>query len=196
MAQRLYYKPGIKSKGYPLDIIPFGNVENPPKSIAWPPDADEVMNVIGYDEALASTVEIEIEEQLIIPVISLPGLALLKLFAWTDRNSRTSKDALDLAILLCNYHEAGNEDRLYGEEIEILKAASFDPTTASPQLLGKDVRSIARPETLTKAFAILNDVNQLDRLVTQMVPRLQHAKEPIAEAERLLESFKAGLQGP
>src|SRR5438046_2607879 len=35
-AQRLYYKPGNNSQGYPLDIIPFGNVENPLNSIAWP----------------------------------------------------------------------------------------------------------------------------------------------------------------
>lgn len=195
MAQRLYYKSGTNSEGYPLDIIPFGRVENPPNSIAWPPGRDEVMNVIGYDEALANTVEIQIEKNFVVPVTSLPGLVLLKLFAWTDRGSQDPKDALDLVTLLRTYHEAGNEDRLYGEELNMLEAAGFDPTSASPQLLGKDVRSIAKPETLTQALAVLNDAKQANRLVTHMAPRLRHANDPIAEAERLLEKFKAGLNG-
>lgn len=195
MAQRLYYKPRADSTGYPIDIIPFGGVENPPNSIEWPPEGDEVMNVIGYEEALANTIEIEIENEFVAPVISLPGLALLKLFAWTDRGNKDSKDALDLVTLLRTYHEAGNQDRLYGEELKMLEAAGFDPTNASPQLLGKDVRSIAKPETLAQALAILNNAKQADRLVTHMAPRLRHADDPIAAAERLLERFKAGLNG-
>ncbi len=195
MAQRLHYKSGTNSTGYPLDIIPFGRVENPLNSIAWPPGRDEVMNVIGYDEALANAIEIQIEKHFVVPVISLPGLALLKLFAWADRGSRNSKDARDLATLLRTYHAAGNEDRLYDEEINIFEAAGFVPERASPQLLGKDVRSIAKPETLTQALAILNDKKQANRLVTDMAPMLRHANDTIAEAERLLETFKAGLNG-
>lgn len=195
MAHRLYYKPNANSTGYPIDIIPFGGVENPPHSIEWPPDMDEVMNVIGYEEALANTVEIQIQNEFVVPVISLPGLVLLKLFAWTDRGIKDPKDALDLVTLLRTYHEAGNQDRLYGEELKMLEAADFDPTSASPRLLGKDVRSIAKPETLAQALMILNDAKQTDRLVTHMAPRLRHADDPIAEAERLLEKFKAGLNG-
>ena len=195
MAHRLYYKLNANSTGYPIDIIPFGGVENPPNVIQWPPDMDQVMNVIGYEEALANTVEIQIENEFAVPVISLPGLVLLKLFAWTDRGHKDHKDALDLVTLLRTYHEAGNQDRLYGEELKMLEAAGFDPTSASPQLLGKDVRSIAKPETLAQALAVLNNEKQADRLVTHMAPRLRHADDPIAEAVRLLEKFKAGLNG-
>lgn len=195
MAQRLYYKANAHGKGYPLDIIPFGGVEMPPNSIAWPPDMNEVMNVIGYGDALANIVEIEVEEQFVVPVTSLPALALLKLFAWTDRGNRDPKDALDLATLLRTYHEAGNQDRLYGEEFKLLEDAGFDPVAASPQLLGKDVRNIAKPATLEQALAVLDDAKLLDRLITHMTPRLRNADDPIAAAERLLEQFKAGLTG-
>ncbi len=41
MAQRLYYKSGSNRQGYPVDIIPFGKVESPTSSIAWPPDGNE-----------------------------------------------------------------------------------------------------------------------------------------------------------
>ncbi len=153
------------------------------------------MSVVGYDEALASTIEVEVEKDFIVPVISLPGLALLKLFAWMDRGVQNPKDAFDLATLLRNYHEAGNEDRLYSEELDLLEAAGFDPASASPQLLGKDVRRIAKHGTLVQALAILEDAKQVERLITHMAPRLRHAGDPIEEAGRLLERFKTGLNG-
>jgi predicted nucleotidyltransferase len=195
MAQRLYYRSEHDSKPYPLDIIPFGKVEHPPNSIAWPPDGNVVMSVIGYDEALASTVEIEVEKDFMVPVISLPGLALLKLFAWTDRGLQNPKDAFDLVTLLRNYHDAGNEDRLYSDELDLLDAAGFDLTTAGPQLLGKDVRRISKPETLDHALRILEDAKQIERLVMHMASRLRHADDTVQEAERLLERFKTGLKG-
>ncbi len=195
IAQRLYYRPESGSENYPLDIIPFGKVENPPNSIKWPPDGNEAMSVIGYADVVATTIEIEVQQNLLVPVISLPGLALLKLFAWTERGTQNPKDATDLVTLLCNYHDAGNDDRLFGEELGLLEAAGFDPVAASPHLLGKDIRRIARPETLKQAIAILENPKQIYRLVTHMAPKLRRAQDPVEEAERLLETFKTGLTG-
>ena len=130
-----------------------------------------------------------------VPVISLAGLALLKLFAWKERGIQNPKDASDLVTLLRNYHGAGNEDRLYGEELKVLEAAGFDPASASPHLLGKDVRRIARAETLTQASAILENPKQLDRLITHMASKLRYTDDAVEEAKRLLERFKYGLNG-
>ena len=193
MAQRLYYRTDPHSQGYPLDIIPFSGVETPPNSIAWPPDEAVVMNVIGYEEVLVNAVQIQVENDIVIPVTSLPGLALLKLFAWADRGNSNSKDALDLATLLRTYHEAGNQERLYGEEFRLLEDLDYDLDAASPHLLGKDVRNIARTATLEQALAILDDAKLLDRLMTHMAPGLRSADDPVEAAERLLEQFKAGL---
>jgi predicted nucleotidyltransferase len=192
---RLYYKPRNGGKGYPIDIIPFRGVEQPPNTIVWPPDLGIIMNVAGYEEALATSTAVQIQPDLIVQVVSLPGLALLKLFAWTDRGNRDTKDALDLVTLLRTYNEAGNQDRLYGEEFRMLEAAGFDPVLAGPQLLGKDIRSLAMPATLERVMSILNDTKLIDRLVTHMAPRLRSTDDPIAAAERLLDQFKAGLTG-
>lgn len=194
-AHRLYYSRNANSGGYPLDIIPFGGVESPPFQIAWPPDKDEVLNVVAYREALANSVNVEVESDFVVPVTSLPGLTLLKLFAWADRGNINPKDALDLALLLRTYHEAGNQDRLYIEEQALLEDAGFDLEAASPRLLGKDVRRIASPKTFEQTLAILNDAQFLYRLMAHMAPRLRSADDPIATAEALLEQFKAGLDG-
>jgi predicted nucleotidyltransferase len=153
------------------------------------------MSVIGYADVLPTTVEIEVQKDLFVPVISLPGLALLKLFAWTERGTQNPKDASDLVTLLCNYHDAGNDDRLFGEELEVLEAAGFDLEIASPQLLGKDIRRIASPETLREAIAILEDPKRVHRFVTHMASKFRYADDAVEQAERLVERFKAGLNG-
>lgn len=195
IAHRLYHKITPESVGYPIDIIPFGGVEDPPNAIKWPPGTGEIMNVIGYEEALANAVEIEVAANFVAPVISLPGFALLKLFAWADRGAVTPKDALDLAALLRTYHRADNTDRLYGDEMPLLEAVEFDLNAASPHLLGKDVRGIAKPQTLERALSLLADGTQFDRLVTAMSRGLRSAEDPVATAENLLTRFNAGMRG-
>lgn len=190
---RIYYRPQGGNTGYPVDIIPFGGVEAPPRSIAWPPEKKVIMNVIGYDEVLATAIPIEIEDGLTVPIASLPGLALLKLFAWQDRHAETPKDARDIAVLFRNYCAAGNQERIYDEEMALLQAVDFNIDLASPRLLGKDVRRIASAATLEQAGELLDDMQKMDRLVTHMSAVFKAEDDSIAAAERLLEQFKAGL---
>lgn len=191
-SQRIYYKSQGSSAGYPVDIIPFGGVEAPPLSIAWPPERQVVMNVVGYDEALATVIAVRIEDEFAVPVASLPGLALLKLFAWQDRHAETPKDAQDLAILFHNYYAAGNQERIY-EELALLQAVDFDIDLASPRLLGKDVRRMASAATIEQAGALLADTQKTDRLITHMSVEFRAEDDSIGAAERLLEQFKVGL---
>jgi predicted nucleotidyltransferase len=64
-----------------LDIMPFGGVERPDRSIAWPPEGVEVMNVRGLTEALATAVIVRLPGGVSIDVACLPALALLKIWA-------------------------------------------------------------------------------------------------------------------
>ena len=77
-------------------------------------------------------------EDLAIPVISLPSLAVLKLIAWCDRHTETANDATDFLLIARRYAAAGNLDRLYETEPELLRAVEFDPDLAGAILLGKD----------------------------------------------------------
>src|SRR5438445_692518 len=77
-------------------------------TIEWPPSRDIVMNVAGFEEALASSVSIQMAEDLAVRVASIPGLMILKLVAWSDRGRETDKDAADMYRLLTAYADAGN----------------------------------------------------------------------------------------
>jgi len=133
-AHLLYYRPGKHGKAFPMDVIPFGGVEQEAHQIAWPPDMNVVMNVTGYAEALASALEVDVGNGLVVPVVSIPALAVLKLIAWKDRGLQDNKDALDLFFLLQSYHAAGNHDRLYGDAYMLLEASGFDLVPAGAGL--------------------------------------------------------------
>src|SRR5260370_14790396 len=75
-ADRLYR---VWFKDQRLDIIPFSGVERADRSIAWPPEGAEVMNVSGFTEALATAVAVRLPGGVSFDVASLPALALLKI---------------------------------------------------------------------------------------------------------------------
>jgi predicted nucleotidyltransferase len=107
IVHRLYHLRGGQ-RGYPIDLIPFGGIEDSGATVAWPPDRSVVMNVAGYREVFEAAAAVEIAPGFVVRVVSLPGLAILKLLAWTDRGAADPRDAIDLAMLRRQYGVAGN----------------------------------------------------------------------------------------
>jgi predicted nucleotidyltransferase len=79
--QRLYYE-----HSYPLDLLPFGPIARSDRTIAWPPEHNPVMSVLGFAEAQRASLPIELTPGFSVQVASLPSLALMKLIAWIGRN--------------------------------------------------------------------------------------------------------------
>ena len=178
-----------------LDLVPFGGVERSDRSIEWPTEGGEVMNVAGLAEALATAVAVELPGGVSIDVASLPALALLKIWAWKDRRySAPGKDASDLWMFLRHYADAGNQDRLYGEEGEALAAYAFDFAEAGAWLLGKDAREVLAhgadfQRSLESLDAILRPESDPDgalHLIAQM---------PLGEHDRQLSTLTAFCAG-
>jgi len=117
--------------------------------------------VAGYREAFEAAPPLEIDPGFVVRVVSLPGLAILKLFAWADRGVADSRDAIDLAILLRQYGAAGNADRLYGAEIGVLEAASYDLDLAGARLLGRDAARINSRPRRVGSSALANTTGSL-----------------------------------
>lgn len=187
-----YLAPGAQAP-YPIDLVPFGGVEKPRHTIGWPPDMSILMNVAGYEEALAAAISVQVAPGLAVRVASLPGLAVLKLLAWKDRGQRDPKDADDLQFLMRSYASAGNLDRLYEIEFAILEAADHDPDNAGVYLLGKDVGLLAGPEAYAQCTAMLDDPVQRDRLAMHMARTRSNVQEALTIAENMLDCFRQGL---
>jgi predicted nucleotidyltransferase len=175
-----------------VDLIPFGGIQDG-SHISWPPRNDFVMNVAGFQEALESALHVQVDTDLVIPVASLPGLVILKLFAWVDRKHE-KRDAPDILKMLADYTDAGNEDRLYTDHLPLLEAAGFDVTIAGAQLLGKDARRIASEETVASITKLLADRDLKQELLNQLVQAGPRSDESFADhCALLLDNFQRGF---
>lgn len=181
-----------------IDLVPFGAVERADGSIAWPPDGVEVMEVLGYSEANGAAVTIQLPQHQVIRAVSLPMLAVLKIFAWKARHAHTQgKDAYDLAVILRNYLNAGNTGRLYADFAHLI-ADNFDFDRAGAWLLGWD----AREQMMRHGTRFARLMGMLDAVLIEeadpdgrltLVSKLtafDHAK-----GLDLLSAFRAGLLG-
>ena len=125
-------------------------------------------------------------------VASLPGLALLKLIAWSDRGRETNKDAADLYRLLKTYADAGNTDRIYDHEIDLLEAVGFDMALEGAELLGRDVARICSRDALDQIRSVIKTAHELERLMHQMNQSSAYA-ETSAAVEGTLNAFCRGI---
>lgn len=169
--QRLYYKSADVEYDYHIDLVPFGEISKGTGEVAWPPDLKTIMNVAGYDDVLAAAELVEFTPGFIQKVVSIPGLAILKIVAWSDRGRDNPKDAQDLIFIMDNYTNAGNFDRIYEVE-EALDAGDGDPDVAGVYLLGLDIRQVASASTLNTLQQILE--RDFDRLTIEMVKPLRY----------------------
>ena len=192
MQQRLTFTDRSEGLAIPIDLIPFRGIPSADGTIAWPPSRHIVMNVAGFEEAFRSSVLIEVENGLMVHVVSTPGLALLKLIAWADRGRETSKDASDLYRLLTAYADAGNTDRLYDQEMDLLEAVAFDMELAGAELLGRDVVAICSKPVLDQVRSIVTSEQNRERLVNQMVQTSTYA-EAAPAVDRIVGEFFRGL---
>lgn len=180
--------------GVIIDVIPFGGLTDAQGFIAWPPDDNPVMSVIGFDDALQHCLQMEITSGQLVNVVSLPGLAVLKLLAWNDRRYDSAKDAQDLALLLLLYGEYA-KDRLFDSELELMEHHGFDMGLAGAELLGQDIGAMASEVTTTHILSIIcgkNDDGTLNDQLVRDISRYLPGRE-YPNAERMLQCVLSGI---
>ncbi|SDI75712.1 nucleotidyl transferase AbiEii/AbiGii toxin family protein [Paraburkholderia phenazinium] len=192
--QSLTFEDTAVGKSAPLDLVPFGPLEAPEGTITWP-KGEFAMNVLGFQEAVATALQIEIGEGLVVPVVSLPALALLKILAWRDRRTSKNTDASDLLLVLRNYHEAGNEERIWESATDLLDAYGFDLDLAAAALLGRDARQLALPTTLATVLQLLADEGTYDLLRRDMFARAV-VQIFADDSDKTLAAFRDALLSP
>lgn len=172
--------------GVELDIIPFGGVTEG-NHVIWPPDRTVIMAVDGFAEAFKHAVYIQLECREIIPFCSVPGLALLKLFAWRDRGSANGKDATDLFTIVSEYGVI-EKDRIYESTAEN-EDFEWDPVRMGAFLLGNDIAMMSGVESMRELLK-LDDEKLTDAIYRQN--RFEH----INNIEQIMDDFWRGIRTP
>ena len=180
-------------EGLPADLVPFGGVEDANREIAWPPAGDVKMNVFGYQEALNSANDLVLPGDIRSQVVSLPGLALLKLVCWRDRHLRQPrKDAPDLRHIAVNYLRAGNADRLWNEFVAWTDEDGFDYEPAGARMLGVDIGALLDDDGNRHVCGLLEE--QVEPGGAGRLPVEMYGHDP-DRAVNLLRALLAGLRG-
>lgn len=142
--QRAGMEHALNYKGLlPLDLLPFGALETPHRQIAWPPNGEVQMSVFGFQEANRTAALVVLPQSVQVNVVSLAGLALLKLNAWQDAGAaRGGRDATDLYAIASNYAVAGNQHRLFDQHALWFVEPEADYVMLGARLLGADLRAL------------------------------------------------------
>jgi len=147
-------------KGGWIDLVPFGAVSDDGKAVVWPPKGDVVMSILGFSEAFEHALQVKIDDSPAtdIPVVSPVGLALLKLVSWTERErEKRPNDAKDLLYLCANYRMISSiDDEMYNQEA-MMELYGWVPERGSSNLLGRDVRTMAAPNTQEYLERLFNE---------------------------------------
>lgn len=144
--QRLYFGTE-RSAEYEIDVVPFGGVSPDNEHIWWPPDANPMMTVRGFDAVLKQCVTVHVQDRgFKFNIPTAGGLFLLKFDAWLDRHDKTDKDALDMAYLMQNYYLANATDTRYIDVYDL--EGDFSELRAGAYMLAMDIRSLVKPSSL------------------------------------------------
>ena len=174
-----------------IDIVPFG-FEEQSTEIAWPPNGDIVMTILGFDEALEHAIQVQIADETRINICSPAAMAALKLVAWVERDPAIrQKDASDLLYLIKSYSKIpAVNDSLYGDGF--MERRDYDEHLAAAEKLGADM--IAIMSEATRSFLssqIFSQLTMIDALIRHM--KLT-SHEPWDRCRELIDAFIAGTR--
>ena len=190
--QKLYLECSDKSQ-WEIDILPFGAIKDANSSIAWPPDQDTEMSVLGFEEAEQSALQVRISKdpEIVVKVASPAGMSVLKLISWLDRDSnKRKKDAADLRYLIKTYTNIPEILNAIYEEGQ-MEEQDFDIEKASAMKLGLDAARLASQET--KEFlrkTLFDDEQKFEVLIREMA---ESSHSSLEECRDWIAIFKAAL---
>ncbi|MGP1678769.1 MAG: nucleotidyl transferase AbiEii/AbiGii toxin family protein [Burkholderiales bacterium] len=140
----------------PLDIVPFGGVERPDRTFAWPPEHSIVFDCFGVAEAFAASITARLPDGVQVRVAPIAAQVVLKLSAWQDRkHTHPGRDASDLLLFLGRYMDCGNLDRMASEHQDLFDADDFDYVEAGVRLLARDVAPLVGRAGIERLLTIL-----------------------------------------
>jgi len=175
----------------PVDLVPFGGVETVSRHLDWPPGGVSRMDVFGFREVAASAWRVRLPGGADASVVSLPALALLKIIAWQDRHYRTPmKDAHDLMLIIANYLDLGNQERLWNEFHAWTEEDDFDTKRTGARMLGVDVAGLLDEGGRKRIAAVLAE--QADMETPGLLPR-EMCSWDVEGVRALLEYMLKGL---
>ena len=193
--KRLKEKHRILYNDIIINIVPFGDISDKNERIIWLPENEVVMSVMGFNEVYnySTLVRLQNSPTLEVKITTLPGLAILKLFAWRDNFPNRSKDAEDLLFIMKNYENAAIFEKLYESELHLLESEDFDNQIAGIVLLGKEMSKICTNQTFGYLRKIINEETSKNSNFNLIRDMLLSKRDDFNRILYLLKKLKEGI---
>jgi predicted nucleotidyltransferase len=147
--------------GLPVDIMPFGAIEEPDGIVA-PIRRHEDLIVFGFEDVFKRAGAITLPSGPRIRIPQPAGYAALKLRAWVDRSTANNdKDARDLAVACYWYQNCDAiSERLWANEGQFVQRFEFDDQLAAVAMLAEDALGQLAPERADDLVARLRNTDK------------------------------------
>jgi len=187
-----------KATNIPIDIIPYGSIENKEHEIQWPDPDSPAMSTLGFREAYESAIPImvSIDSAVTIKIASRLGLTIMKIISWDDNRARRTRDAKDLLHIIRHYLTDANIRRMYEDHADIPASNDFDFECAGARLLGRDIAGIASPKVFHYIRSIISREAVEDgenRLVIDMMSSQLNYENDFESTLRIIRALGKGL---
>ncbi|RMG79975.1 MAG: hypothetical protein D6714_15450 [Bacteroidetes bacterium] len=123
-----------------VDLLPFVDIANEKGEVELKAKKTFVLDIPGFREIEPWVETIETDEGISFRVSSLPGVVLLKLFAWDDRPER-EKDIQDINHILKNFYFIHLEEIIETDDdlLELCRDEKYFDEAVSARYVGRQI---------------------------------------------------------
>lgn len=190
-AQRLKHT----SSGSIIDVLPFGAFTGQTKTYSWGDEDRFEISVLGFEEALHSSLILTINDTFDVRVASYAEQFGLKLIAWDERRHARQEyeDSRDLAYFLRHAHEWYGLEFLHDEFSSELEEFDYEIEYAAAFALGRDLERTFNEISLNRVITILTvSIEDPESPLVREVSRELPYRDP---EERVFKLITIVLQG-
>lgn len=146
----------IYKEKYELDLLPFGDIEED-GMVKLKSKRSFTLDMPGFAEVFQDVRSIRTDQDFDLNICSLPGVVLLKLLAWDDRNHR-KKDIQDIEYIIRNLYLLEIEEIVStdGDLLELLNNENNFSEAVTARYIGRKIGQL-----LNHSEKILSRINQI-----------------------------------
>ena len=179
-----------------IDLIPFGPSLVEHDKLSWP-YGDSVMTACGLEEALECARDQVVAPDLTLPVVSIPGLILMKVVAYMDRPAERARDLIDILYCFEHYEHTARASRRFDHAGTAVEDKPITYEEAGAFLLGIEVAVLAKPSSCNIVRRFLDAIrDEFAPAVSQVLSeekRIVDSDDRRSVLYRLFQVFGAGI---
>lgn len=151
---KFFYEGEDGCNDFEVDVVPFGNIAVD-EQVCWPPEGNPVMSVRCFDDVMAHSIDVSINDEITFKIAPLYGQFLIKFDAWIDRHAKTDKDAVDMFCFLEKYYSVKVMNGSIPPDDVVNEDLSYDVLSA--RWLAYDISKILSTDHLEYYIRIIEE---------------------------------------